>query len=167
MEARRLVVFALVALCASALPQPVAARDECNPYPVGRCGATDREIVIFCYVPNRPSGVYADATDRHVLAVAGDDLTTPRPASLGPEDVIAEDTGANARVYLRLTPAERFADDPYDSDLPFSTVWQESNNAPGLQTARVRCGQFIWFAECDSWMGPYNIALLNADTLVA
>ena len=127
---------------AGAIPFAVQA-GTCNPYPVGRCGASDREQVTFCY--QIVAGRMIDATDHHVLAIG-----TSQGAAL-------PDNTAKGVVYVRLAPTETFADDPYESDLPFGTIIVETNTIRGAQLTPFRCGQFIWYAECDSWMGPYNI----------
>lgn len=124
-------------LVAPLMPATVHA-DECNPYPVGRCGAYDRELVTFCYQTIR--GEMVDATDHHVIAVGGS------------QGVALPDNWAMGKYYVRLTPSEGFANDPYGSDLPTNTLIEETNNARGPQLVKFKCADFIWYAECDSWM---------------
>lgn len=128
-----------LALClvAPLMPTTVHA-DECNPYPVGRCGAYDRELVVFCYFIVR--GEMVDATDHHVIAVGGS------------QGVVFPDNWAMGDYYVRLAPTESFLDDPYESDLPSRTLIEETNSKVGPQLAPFKCADFIWYAECDSWM---------------
>lgn len=121
-----------------AIVPPSVDASQCNPYPVGRCGAFDRELVTFCYVTIR--GVMFDATDHHVIAIGGS------------QGVTLPDNSANGEVYVRLAPTEGFVDDPYESDLPTRTLIEETNGARGVQLAPFKCADFIWYAECDSWM---------------
>lgn len=69
-------------------------------------------------------------------------------------------------AYVRTAPAEAFAADPMTADLPFGSTWQETNAVAGLQREAVTCATFEWWAECDSWMGPYNAARVGPDQLV-
>ena len=117
--------------------------DECNPYPVGRCGEEDRELLVFCYHIVR--GEMVDATDHHVVALGGS------------QGVALPENSAMGDAYVRLAPSEGFAADPYESDLPTGTIILESNAVRGVQLVPFKCADFIWYAECDSWMGPYNI----------
>jgi hypothetical protein len=132
----------MLALVAAAVPVAVEATG-CNPYPVGRCGESDRELVTYCY--RTVGGLLVDATDRHVVAAG-----TSQGAAL-------PDNNAKGVLYVRLTPTETFAADPMESEAPFATVILETNTIRGAQLLPFKCASFVWFAECDSWMGPYNI----------
>lgn len=128
----------------------VQADEQCAPYPIGRCGLFDREAVVFCYVVQ--SGIMRSASDASAIA-----LGSPLPQ-----------TGALLKgFYVRPGPAQAFVADPYNTPLPTKSLYQESNSVGGLQTvASFRCAQFVWFAECDSWMGPYGVLNKVSDTLV-
>lgn len=148
----------LAALAAAAIPLSVHATDACEPYPVGRCGGFDRETIQFCY--RTVGGRMIAATDTHVLALGT------------VEGVALPDNNAKGLAYLRMRPSEAFVADPYESDLPYDTLVVETNDVRGVQLAPFKCGSFIWYAECDSWMGPYSImptgaGLYPADSVVA
>ncbi len=116
---------------------PVGISEGCQPYPIGRCGDHDRESVVYCY--EMVKGEIRSGTQSAV--------------SLGP-------------IHVRTEPTEGFAADAFESDLPFGSVFQEANGLPGLQMRPVTCGTFEWWAECDSWMGPYNTFRAGPDVLV-
>jgi len=133
-------VLALACLM-MALPFAVspASAEGCNPYPVGYCSTIDREAVVMCY--HLVDHEYVDAT--------------------------VEATALADAFYVRDGPAAAFAADPWAAPLPFRTLWQESNDVAGLQVEAVTCATFEWWAECDSWMGPYDEFEVAADAQIA
>lgn len=137
---RTLLALLLLAPALAALPVDA---EGCAPYPIGRCGAYDRESVVFCY--RIEEGIIVDASDMSATPLVEDGLVV---------------------AYVRAAPTEAFAADPMMADLPFESVYQETNAVDGLQRERVTCGTFEWWAECDSWMGPYNESRVEADALV-
>jgi len=148
----------------------VALAEPCNPAPVGRCGAFQRENVIFCYDTQTYARyhTFVSGTDTNAVIV-GTAALPPLPMLLptvGDVDLDAKYHDANV-LYLRLAPAQAFAADPYNADLPTKSVWQEANSVPGLQLKDVTCATFTWYAECNSWMGPYQESIVHPDTMVA
>ena len=142
MRTRAVVPVALLVLVAlNVVPVPSAADHVCDPYPIGRCGDFQREVVSFCWVT--VGGQMVSATATNVVSTPG------HP----PTGVPALD---KELIHVHLTPAEDFVDDPNGAPAPFKTLWQESNNVAGLQMTTFKCGQFTWFAECEpmQWMGP-------------
>lgn len=137
---RLAVLLLLVAPVVAVLP---ADAEGCAPYPVGRCGAYDRESVVFCYLVEE--GVMVDASDASATPLL---------------------EGGVVVAYVRTAPTQAFAADPMTADLPFGSAYQETNGVEGLQRERVTCATFEWWAECDSWMGPYNEARVEPDALV-
>lgn len=129
----------------------VDASHVCDPYPIGRCGAYQREVVTFCYL--KLAGLYVNVTDPGVVSIGG-------------ASGIAIATGEDGALYLRQDPVEAFVADPGDAPLPSKFVlYQESNNVGGLQhNARpgwsgipnFKCSNWVWYAECEpaQWMGP-------------
>jgi hypothetical protein len=140
---RILMLVVAAALAGALFPLTAVEASQCNPYPVGFCGESDRQQVEFCY--RIVGGRMIDASDRHVVALG----------TAGGVDL--PDNNAKGVIYVRLAPTETFVEDPYESDLPYQTAILETNTKRGAQLHPFKCGQFLWFAECDSWMGPYNI----------
>ena len=158
MRTKVLLGFALLVggVALSPLASLAEASHICDPYPIGRCGAYQRESVIHCYEAPHAAGVFTAATDPHVVGVGG-------------PDVVSIDTGGRALYYVRLTPAERFVADPMGASLPTKSVWEERNEKPGLQMKTFKCATFTWFAECEpaQWMGPYGISPQGSNAFYA
>jgi len=153
--------WGLALVVAFVLPAMLATAEEpaaCNPEPIGRCGAYDREAVTFCYL--LVAGKMVSATDSDAIILGGAALPQ-LPVQLPP--LVANLNFA----YVRAAPAVAFASDPWNAELPLKSIWKESNNAPGLQTKASTCATFLWFAECNSWMGPYAPRSTAADMLLA
>jgi hypothetical protein len=168
----RVVLVGLAALLPLlALPAPPAqAGLGCNPYPVGRCGAYDREDVVFCWDPQvfARNGTYVTGTDADVVAVGTWGLP-PLPLPLPPlagVDVQGALAGANV-LYVRLAPAQALLAAPLTAPLPLGSAWRETNGVPGLQERALDCGTFTWYAECQAWMGPYGTLRVPADAALA
>jgi ABC-type amino acid transport substrate-binding protein len=148
----------------------LAAAEPCNPYPVGRCGAFNRENVIFCFdtAAYARDHSYVSATDADAVVI-GTAAAPPPPMQLPTvdgTDLEGVYTGANV-AYVRLAPAQGFAADPYNADLPTRSVWLEANHVPGLQTRSASCATFQWWAECHAWMGPLgNVFEVGPDAMV-
>lgn len=133
---------------------------ECDPYPIGRCGAFQRESVIYCYKSGYPLGVYHSATETNA-----ESLTWPG----APTPILTPVTAPKTLAYLYKAPSDAFLADPYESDLPFDSIWQETNAVAGLQIKAFKCGNFQWFEECipPQWMGPYGVQVKQPDAVVA
>lgn len=156
------LVVAAPALAVGIVPVTTASTDvECDPYPVGRCGAYQREEVIFCFKVGYPWGTWISAAESDVEPITWPGVATPAPTPL---------TAPKSLAYLYHPPSDAFLADPYESDLPFDSIWQETNAAPGLQVKPFKCGAFQWFAECipQQWMGPYRVSQnpLPADDVI-
>lgn len=138
-----------------ALAPLAEASHICDPDPIGRCGAYQRESVVFCYL--KVGNLYLSPTDTHVVAIGGT-----------PPDVVSVDSGNPGLLYARLSPAEAFAGDPYDAPIPFNTLFREKNTFHGLQPKAYKCANFVWFAECEpaQWMGPFNVVDKAPDEVV-
>jgi hypothetical protein len=145
------VAAALAAAFAIPLAPGVGAEetDECIPYPVGFCGQYDRQNVVFCYT--MVNGLYVSASDDSAVKLGHPEVRVAGVGGLTADHVQPEKWVG----YLRTAPTEAFANDPWNQPLPRQSVWQETNIAPGLQVKKATCAQFQWWAECDSWMGPY------------
>lgn len=137
------LLFAATILATAWTAAPVASAENCAPYPIGRCGAYDRERVIFCY--HGPPENMVDASS--------------------PAITVGRD-GTNDVLHIRTAPTEGFAGDVMNAPLPFESVYRDTNFVKGLQVKESTCGMFEWWAECDSWMGPYNIFTAAADEQV-
>jgi hypothetical protein len=161
----------LLAAVLLALPllASVASADACDPYPIGRCGAYQREAAVFCWdaATFAKSHTYVSATDADAIAV-GTSALPPLPAALPPPADAVYANNANL-IYLRTAPLQAFLADPANADLPSKSVWKEGNNLPGLQTRDATCGTFVWYEECHppQWMGPIGLVNHAPDTLVA
>lgn len=158
MSVERVVTPAMLALLLAAAAVPLAAADECDPYPIGRCGAYDRETAIFCYRSNMPLGVYVSATETNVITVEA-----PRP----PDGVPLPGPFGRDAAHVLKTPADRFLDEPGPQAVPFGTLWRETNAVNGLQVVRFKCGSFIWFEYSEQWMGPFSVVNKLPDDDVA
>jgi hypothetical protein len=150
----RLVLLALFAgLALAQLPAGVHADGKClDPQPIGRCGAFDRENVVFCFVLVQGRMVSGTSTD--AIALGG-------PKLVGSHD------NSDGRVFVRLGPSVDLLKDPYNAPLPRGDAFQDSNGVPGLQTQPVTCASFVWYAECGTWMGPFDPIQHAADAVVA
>lgn len=123
---------------------PLTAQAEaCQGYPIDRCGSRDRESVVFCYVIQGGKMV-SSTTSAQTLGAPGHEV-----------------------LQVRTAPMLGLLADPMNAPLPFGTLWQEANGIPGLQTTASTCGTFEWWAECGSWMGPYNQFAAGTDTQLA
>jgi hypothetical protein len=132
-----------MALVALLTVPPTSAESQCEPYPVGRCGNFDREDIIFCF--KIVGGLYVSGTtEAETLAI-----------------------GETQIVHVRLAPTGSFVGDIMNAPLPFQSVYRETNAVAGLQMESVTCATFEWWAECDSWMGPYNEFRAEADEQIA
>lgn len=136
------------------------ADEECDPYPIGRCGNYQREAVTYCYKAGYPFGVWISATETNADALVWPGAPTPVGTPV---------TQPRTLAYLYKAPTDAFLADPYESDLPFDSIWQETNAVAGLQIKPFKCGTFQWFAECipPQWMGPYLIQNKSPDGVVA
>lgn len=154
----RVVAPAMLALFLAAPAVPLAAADECDPYPIGRCGAYDHESAIFCYRRDMPGGAFVSATETNVLTVEA-----PRQ----PDGVPLPGPFGRDVAHVLKTPADRFLDEPGSQAVPVGTLWRETNSVDGLQVVPFRCGSFIWFADSDQWMGPFSVVNKLPDDDVA
>lgn len=140
-RAARGLALAAVLAATTWAAAPALAEDECAPYPIGRCGAYDRERVIFCY--RIAQGLMVSDT--------------------APATTVHQNETADV-LHIRTEPTEAFAADFMNAPLPFQSVYQDTNYVQGLQMRPTTCAMFEWWAECDSWMGPYNEDPTPADT---
>lgn len=143
-----------------AIPAASEPDENCDPYPVGRCGAFQREATVYCYLPvpgGNENRVWPSPTDTHVVAVGGN-----------PPNVVSVESGNAGQFYVRLKPTETLVADPFEAPFPYGTVWKERNLFSGLQPAAYECANFVWFAECEppQWMGPFNAVRKLADEKV-
>jgi hypothetical protein len=148
-----LVLFTLVAVPADGAADE---REDCDPYPVGRCGEYHHEVVVFCYIV--VAGRYVSATDEHVVAVPDASAVLGEPTGVPLLD--------EPRVYLRRGPVEAFLDDPFYAPIPFDSVYKETNNVPGLQPRDFKCGGWLWFADYEAWFGPFGVVSRMRDEQV-
>jgi hypothetical protein len=136
-------------------PELTVADSECDPYPIGRCGAYQRETVMFCYVI--AGGRYVSATDDTAIGLVGGEALLGQKTGVPQVD--------DALLYVRPRPTETFVNDPWNAPFPFQTAYKESNNVPGLQAKDFWCAQWVWFAECEpqQWIGPTGVIAKRAD----
>ena len=156
---RALLAVVAVLVATLAVPLPVHAETDCEPYPIGRCGAYDRERVIFCYEIVR--GLMVSTTVEAVTLAL--DLAPVREAAGLPALPVEDRTEV---LHVRTAPTEDFVADVMNAPLPFESVYQETNHVAGLQMKRSTCAYFEWWAECDSWMGPYGEFTADGDAQI-
>jgi len=159
---------ALILLCVTlAIPFTLftAAAEDCDPYPVGRCGAFQREQVGICWLPQTgQQWTDISPTDTNAIVVTDQQVAVP-----GLLDVPLPAPGTPQGVYVRLTPVENFLADPMHAPLPTKSVWRETNNRLGLQPTSFACGVAVWYAECHppQWMMLSSPTAIGADTILA